>query len=302
MIRIGEVTIHAIVEADRVLPSEIATLAFPAYEPERLRPHAAWLEPDHVEESTGALRTRLQSFVIRTPHRTVLVDTGYGDDKHRSLPGRPPGIVSDQLHPALRRAGFSASDIDAVVATHIHVDHVGGNTRRAGAGWVPAFPRADYFIGAADVAHWAPGSGPTTHPEINPGVFDDSIAPLMDAGVLTQVRDALTIDDHVLLVPSPGHTPGTLTVRVTGDERSALLVGDIIHHAMQLPFPDWHSGLDEDPAAATRVRRMILEAAATDQTILIPSHLSGSGAVSVMASQDGYLPNEWFPLVDRGNG
>jgi len=235
----------------------------------------------------------LQSWILQTDDLTVLVDTGAGNGKAR--PGIPVfGGLETAYLDNLARAGFSPDDIDVVVNTHLHIDHVGWNTSREGDRWTPTFPRARYLFSAIDRAYWDP-AGPSPRPApagqaVNENVFEDSVQPVLDSGRCELVDDGHRIAPGLTLRLFPGHTPGHLVLDVEDGGERALFVGDILHHPAQVFCPEWNSVYCEDAAAARASRRRVLEEAADSGARLVPAHFGGCHYVWVERSDDGFRP------------
>jgi glyoxylase-like metal-dependent hydrolase (beta-lactamase superfamily II) len=237
-----------------------------------------WLIPDFVTP-TGEVRLCFHSVVIETPNRRIVVDTCVGNDKQR--PAQP--FWTDLHTPfleSLDAAGYPPESIDTVICTHMHVDHVGWNTRLIDGLWTPTFPNARYLIGSTESAFWAGrlaegNDGTSLHPAV---FFADSIEPLFSAGVVDLVEMDAQICPEVSLVPSAGHTPGHVCVRIDSEGQTALITGDAIHHPSQLLHPEWRMSADVDGAAAAVARRRLLEELADTSTLVIGTHWGGRTA------------------------
>lgn len=245
----------------------------------------------------------LQTWVLRSGGRTVLVDTGVGNGRER--PGAP------QFHHwqgdflgHLERAGVRPEDVDVVVNTHLHADHVGWNTRAAddgdgtgGGEWVPAFPRAEYLVPAADDAHFGPdnsyGGGRDLADRF---VYEDSVAPLHRAGRIVLWDGEHRIDEHLTLESAPGHTPGSAVLRLSSAGERAVFVGDLLHSPVQILDPAHNSCFCLDARAASVSRRRILGRAADERELVVPAHFGGSGVAEVRREGEG------FGLAGRGLG
>jgi glyoxylase-like metal-dependent hydrolase (beta-lactamase superfamily II) len=150
----------------------------------------------------------------------------------------------------LRGAGVAPESVDVVICTHLHVDHVGWNTRLDGGRWVPTFPRARYLFAQREWEHWtAEGDEGTKR------IMADSVAPVLDAGLARLVEMDHRVSDEIWLEPTPGHTPGHVSVRLASDGAEAVITGDLMHHPVQVAEPEWQSAFDSDPAEARRTRR-----------------------------------------------
>jgi glyoxylase-like metal-dependent hydrolase (beta-lactamase superfamily II) len=247
-------------------------------------------------------RIALQIWVVDVDGLTVLVDTGAGNDKARPRMAVLDHLCTDFLE-SLRRAGIDRANVDVVVNTHLHFDHVGWNTMRDGDAWVPTFPNARYLVPEADYRHFAPDgpaqrATPQTEEEESRQrhvrtVFADSVSPV-DAQI------ELWSDDHQLseslwLRPAPGHTPGSSMVWLDAG-KPAVFVGDLTHCPIQLVRPTDPCAWDEDFAAAAVTRTRVLTEASRRRASVIPAHYPGHGGATVVARGDAFMVDDWLEL------
>jgi len=236
---------------------------------ERPFAHACEFFPDLTEEMLAMCRRDLpagqltpddfvnmsyHAFILRTGRHTILIDTCLGNHKER--PAVPPWHqqTSETYARALAAAGLGFGDIDYVMCTHLHVDHVGWNTRLQNGRWVPSFPKARYIFGAAEFDH-----AQAEHAKQPSAHFADSVLPVMEAGQAELVGAAFTIGDHVRLLPTPGHTPGHVAIAFGKGADHAVVTGDLLHSPLQARYPEMSSVWDADPAQAASSRRALLE-------------------------------------------
>jgi len=247
----------------------------------------------YLEAATDALQARLQSWLVELDGLRILIDTGAGNDKVR--PGIPlAGGLQTPFLERLAAAGCAPEDIDLVICTHLHVDHVGWNTRRVAGQWVPTFPRARYLFPQADVDYWDPARA-ALYPakvgeEVNRGFFDDSVRPILDAGLAELVSGTQAPLPGLRLEPAPGQTPGSTVIMLESDGERAMFVGDVVHHPLQVWNPDWNSIFCEAAAEARATRRAVLERAADLEAVLVPAHFAGQHRVRVARTTDGLRP------------
>ncbi|MFD8984590.1 MBL fold metallo-hydrolase [Streptomyces sp. NPDC059564] len=252
-----------------------------------------WLAPDHWRPEEDQAVVALQSWVLRSAGRTVLVDTGVGNGRERPGSQRFHHWQGDFLG-ALDRAGIRPEDIDVVVNTHLHVDHVGWNTRDEAGEWVPTFPRAQYLLPAADDFHYGPrgGYGKTGRADERL-MYEDSVAPVHRTGQAVLWDGVHRIDENLTLESAPGHTPGSSVLRLASGGERAVFVGDILHSPVQILDPAHNSCFCADPAGAAATRRRILARAADERELVVPAHFAGQGAVEVRAEGDGFALTRW---------
>jgi glyoxylase-like metal-dependent hydrolase (beta-lactamase superfamily II) len=259
---VGQVRVSAIVE--RAGPTR-PTWLLPDATPEAVERHRGWLAP-HFLDDKGRFLQSIHTFVVRTPALTVLVDTCVGNDKDRG--GRPPFHM---LHTAfledLRAAGVAPESIDVVLCTHLHVDHVGWNTRLERGRWVPTFPRARYLFARREWEHWSAERDDDTV-----RIMADSVTPIVEAGLATFVEADHRISDELWLEPTPGHTPGHVSVRLRSGDADAVITGDLMHHPIQMAEPQWCSHFDVDPEQARKTRRAFCERYADRPVTVLGTH------------------------------
>ncbi|MFD9895081.1 MBL fold metallo-hydrolase [Amycolatopsis sp. NPDC059027] len=258
-----------------------------------------WLAPDHWEPDSDRAVLAVQSWVLRSGGRTVLVDTGVG--KGRERPASPPfhHWQSDLLE-LLTAAGVDPREVDVVVNTHLHVDHVGGNTVEANGEWVPAFPNAEYLIPAADDFHFGPDNAyGNTSRQDERLIHEDSIAPLHRAGQAVLWDGSHRIDEHLTLESAPGHTPGSSVLRLKSGSDRAVFVGDLLHSPVQLLQPSCNSSACLAPDQAAASRRRVLARAADERELLVPAHFAGAGAVEVRRENGEFTLGPWAATGTR---
>lgn len=303
-IQLGDVEITRIVELQGGLGS--AREMIPGSPPELWAENRSWLAPDHYRPESGAYRGAVQTWVLRSEGRTVLVDTGVGNDRQR-----PQAPLFDHLRtPFLDRlaaAGVRPEDVDVVVNTHIHNDHVGWNTRLRDGEWVPTFPNATYLIPRADAEYFAPHRAHLRRPPKSEWerirqdgsllTYADSITPVLDQAVLWE--DGHRIDGSLRLEPAPGHTPGSAVLRLSSGTDRAAFVGDLLHSPVQILRPALNSCFCEDPATAATTRHRVLEQAADHRELVIPAHFPGSSAAEIHRNGTRFALTRWAALPPR---
>jgi glyoxylase-like metal-dependent hydrolase (beta-lactamase superfamily II) len=275
---IGDVTVTKIVELEMTGGSRFL---LPQATPEAVLP-IAWLQP-HFADENGRLRMSIHSFIVETPDRRIVVDTCLGNDKQgRRIPhwnGRDGPFLAD-----LAEAGFAAESIDTVLCTHLHVDHVGWNTRLVDGKWVPTFPRARYLMGRTEYEHWTTVKD---RPDMA-GILADSVTPVIEAGLATMVETNERICDEISLVPTLGHTPGHVSVMIQSRGEQALITGDFMHHPCQVAHPEWSTLADSDPDQGIETRRRMFQRLAGTPVLIIGTHFAGATAGRLVVDGDGY--------------
>jgi glyoxylase-like metal-dependent hydrolase (beta-lactamase superfamily II) len=257
-------------------------------------PGLRWLLPDATAENLaridwiapflgagGEALASVHALLVEAPGCTLVVDTCIGNDKQRAIPGWS-GLQTRFLDD-LAAAGSGADAVEAVVCTHLHVDHVGWNTRLVDGCWVPTFGNARYLLGRLEWEHWS-GDEDAEQQRI----LADSVRPVFDADQVDLVESDHAICDEVSLEPTPGHTPGHVSVRIASRGEQAVITGDLMHHPGQIAHPEWCANVDFDPAQALATRRAFLERYADTPTLVIGTHFAGPTAGRVVRDGDAY--------------
>ena len=282
---IGAATITRIEESYE--PNFEAAKFFADWRPEVVERHREWLLPHHYDAASGKLKLSIHSWLERVGGRTLLIDACVGNDKAR--PNRPLWhMMKTPYLERLEKAGAKPADVDVVMCTHLHNDHVGWNTRLQDGRWVPTFPNARYVFNRTDFEHFK-----TIDPEKQPGnaaAFKDIVAPIAEAGLADLVSGSHTVDEHLTMEPAPGHTPGTMFITLSSRGTRAMFVGDILHQAIQIFHPEWNSFACEDQDNARQSRHAVLERCAGSGALLMPTHFGAPFVCHVDAKGDAFAP------------
>ena len=276
-IALGDCTIDAVFE-DRggfIAPLEMMPTANPA----DLERHKVWMAPTWYDAAEDRLIMQFQSFILRTPQHTILIDSCIGEDKKRANPHfhmkKWPWLAN------LEALGLTPADIDIVMCTHLHADHVGWNTRLRDGRWVPTFPNARYVFERSEYAHWEKESAAGA--ERVGMTFIDSVLPVMEAGLAELVDGDHDIARGIWLEPTPGHSPGHVVVNLESQGRRAVFAGDLMHHPVQVPHPDWSTKFCWDMAMSGRSRSAFVDRHAETDTLIVPAHFAGETAGHIVA-------------------
>ena len=276
---IGEVTVTCIVEM--VVPFVYHEKhPFLAQARPEVLETMPWLYP-HFVTPDGALKLSVHALLVDAPGLRLVVDTCVGNDKPRRFTRRE--ALSTPFLEHLAQAGWSREGVDAVVCTHLHVDHVGWNTMLKDGAWVPTFPKARYLIGRAEYDHWlAEGD------EEQQTILGDSVQPIFDAGLAELVEPDHRLSAEISLIPTPGHTPGHVSVRIESAGESAIITGDLMHHPCQIAHPDWSASSDEDGVLSQQTRRDFLGQVADQPILVIGTHFAEPTAGHVRRDGEEY--------------
>ena len=292
MYKLGELEIHRAIESE--VPIFDTFTFFPDATREVVEANKDWLMPRYIDPKTIEVILCIQSYVIKTSHHTILVDTCVGN--HKSRPARPSWHMQNSpFIEELASVGVHPEEVDFVLCTHLHVDHVGWNTKLLDGRWVPTFPNAKYIFSRNESELWAARyeKGETVPV---PLVYEDSVLPIVEAGQAIIVEDTHQIDDGMWLEPAPGHTPGHVMLNLKSGEETALMSGDVIHHPLQLIRPEWSSRACEDPHLSAVSRTKMLERVADTNTLLCPAHFGSPTMGHVIShATDGFR----YRLIDE---
>ena len=263
------------ISVDRVVEMEAQPLrremVLPHTPREAIEAAIPLLPPGVIEPDSLALRLSFHSYLVRTRHHRILIDTCFGNDKERPYLEAAHRRNGDFLA-RLAAFGVAPEEIDFVLCTHLHVDHVGWNTRLIDGRWVPTFPNARYVMARVEHDHWQARYDAADDGTGRLDVFIDSVLPVVASGQAVLVDGEHEIGDAIRIEPWPGHSPGHQIVHLTGSNAAGVMTGDCFHHPIQLLHPDWHTGFCFDPAWSARQRQRLLERYADTPTLIFPAH------------------------------
>ncbi len=266
---IGDVRVHRVEEM--LGPAAPAKDFFREYSEEEFKRHEHWLAPNFYDPGSGKLVTSVHSWLVRTGRHLVLIDCCSGNHKPR------PGMARyDMLNTAyldrLKASGATPEDIDYVMCTHLHVDHVGWNTRLASGRWVPTFPNAKYIFSRQEHDFWCDMAKEEATQQALKNVYNDSVLPVVETGRAVLFEDTYGLDDCLTVLPAPGHTPGHVRIDLKSQDQSAVFCGDVLHSPLQIVLPHWNSVFCSNPGQAAQTRRDVLSHCAETDALLMPIH------------------------------
>ena len=277
--KIGGVTVTRIVEMEMPIAYSERHPFLVEATPAALRAHP-WLYPNYVDDQDRMLLS-IQALLVEAPGLRLVVDTCVGNDKRREFLGGQ--ALSTPFLTHLEDAGWTRQSVDAVVCTHLHVDHVGWNTMLEGETWVPTFPNARYLIGRKEYDYWSKSEAGD-----QPQILADSVKPILNAGLADLVEMDHRISNEIRLTPSAGHTPGHVSVLIESEGRKAVITGDMTHHPCQLAHPDWSPPFDTDPKEATKVRKRMFAEWADGDILVIGTHYAAPTAGRVVRDGEAF--------------
>src|SRR5882724_8042615 len=250
---VGDLTIHRIIEQETTFLPALEML--PGLTPELLAENRDWMQRAGALDANDVLILCFQSYVVKTPHHNILIDSCIGNDKPRPLRPKWNMKTDDTYMRGLAAAGFAVGDIDFVMCTHLHVDHVGWNTRLENGRWVPTFPNARYVFGKSEFDYWT-----EQHAKAPVPPFGDSVLPIVEADKAEIVRNDYAIGDYTRILPTPG----------------------------QARYPELSVKFDVDPAQAAVTRRSFLERYCDTDTLCCTAHFPSPSAGKIRRWGDGF--------------
>jgi glyoxylase-like metal-dependent hydrolase (beta-lactamase superfamily II) len=265
--KIGNIKVTRVVEMQVTGGSRFI---LPQAIPEEILP-MQWLQP-HFANDQGKLIMSIHALVIETPERKMIVDTCIGNDKKRSIENW--SNLQLPFLEDLQTAGYDRFEIDTVMCTHLHVDHVGWNTMLVNNEWIPTFPNAQYLIGREEYNYWS-----TAEPDqLNDGLLEDSVKPVFDAGLVKLVPMDFKVCEGIHFEATPGHTPGHVSIHLESEGQHALITGDSIHHPCQIEKVQWSSSADYDQTASMQTRQSLLDKYGESDVLIIGTHFATPSA------------------------
>jgi glyoxylase-like metal-dependent hydrolase (beta-lactamase superfamily II) len=280
---VGDLAIHRVIESEGPLFDPLTF--FPNVTAEILKENQSWMQPRYIDPATGQLVLCIQSYIVRTPHHNILVDSCVGNHKPRANYAFWNQMTSDRYEKNLAATGLTVGDIDFVMCTHLHVDHVGWNTRLDNGRWVPTFPKAKYVFADRELAFW------TDKARAEPAAFPwivDSVLPIVHANRQEVVSSHHQLSDIVKLVPTPGHTIDHYSVRIGKPGADIVLAGDMIHSPLQARYPDLGMRADYDSPQAGKSRRDLFATLCDTSTLLCTAHFPSPSKGRLTAWGDGF--------------
>ena len=264
---------------------------FTGFDREVLQQNLPWLLPHHYVPAQDALITSVHSWLIRTPQHTVLLDCCSGNHKDRHWWPRFHQLDTPFLQ-RLADAGVRPEDIDIVMCTHLHADHIGWNTRLQDGRWVPTFPNARYVFSRTENDFWDPRRNPQGADDPARRIaYADSVLPVIEAGQADLVDGVHALADTLRVEPAPGHTPGHILLKLLQDDGrrgGGVFCGDVIHHPLQIAAPHWNTQFCQDPEQARATRRAVLQHCADSGAWLFPTHFGAPHVAAIEARGQGF--------------
>jgi glyoxylase-like metal-dependent hydrolase (beta-lactamase superfamily II) len=278
--RVGDVEVFSIPEV--VSFDDDINVLLPNATPELVLKYP-WLQP-HYATPEGRMIINFQGFVVKAGGRHIVVDTCIGADRQREYDVFC-NLKSDYMQD-LKSIGVTPDNVDTVLCTHLHFDHVGWNAQRLNNRWVPTFPKARYLFGRIEYEHWmglyrTKGYHDLLHVE-------ECVMPIIEAGLVDLIEMKHQINEEISLEPTPGHTPGHVSVRIRSRGDEAIITGDMLHTPLQIAVPDWIGNFDMDRALAAQQRARFVKASADKPLLVIGSHFPQPTAGHIVSDGDSW--------------
>ena len=274
---IGDVRVTRVVETVSAVPPG---MLYPKASLETLSGELTWLQPPFID-SEGQMLLSIHTFLVQSGNLHIVVDTCVENGKELPLPGWA-GLETRSLE-HLAEAGFERESVDRVLCTHLHFDHVGWNTFKQNGKWVPTFPNARYLIGADEWTFWKDVADP-----FGADSQAQAIIPIMDAGLVDLVETTHEINEEIRLVPTPGHTPGHVSVEIESRGERALITGDLFHHPSGFAHPDWEDSADVDGRRAEASRIQFMKQYGDTPVLVLDTHFATPTAGTIVSHGDAY--------------
>ena len=282
--QVGKVKVTRIIEGERAGPMFVVPDAIP----ENII-KMPWLQP-YFSDSEGNTIVSVHALILETPDKCIIVDTCLGNDKERHIPSW--NKLQTRFLEDLEIAGYQTKDIDTVLCTHLHTDHVGWNTVLVNDKWEPTFKHADYLFGKEEWNYTEKQLGNPLYAEF----INDSIIPIIDSGLVRFVELDERICKEIILEPTLGHTPGHVSIKINSEGQQAAITGDFLHHPCQMEKLDWISSADWEPELARETRRRKLSDYANEKTLVFGTHFASPSAGYVIKKDDHFVFEVQHPL------
>ncbi len=282
--QIGDITWHRVVEHEG--PEFEIGFLLPDATPEKIDAYRPWMEPRFIETGGDRLIMATQSYVLRTRHHAILIDSCVGNDKDRRFYTPWSAKTDTRYMDSLAAVGLSVDDIDYVMCTHLHADHVGWNTRLLDGRWVPTFPNARYVFAESEFGFWSELN--KKGKKYSDGCIDDSVLPVVEAGQADIVADDFAFSDEIWFERTPGHTPGHVSIRLKSAGVNSILSGDVVHTPIQCREPEWSAVGCSDRAQSAATRLSFLDRYCDTNVLVMTGHFPSPSVGHVCRNGDAF--------------
>lgn len=285
--KVGKATITRIEET--YLPVYPIADIFPEFSEADLKEHGHWLAPDHYEIASKKIKLSVHSWLLQVDGKKILIDCCCGNNKPR--PTRPHwNMLNEPWLDRLAAAGARPDEIDMVMCTHLHHDHLGWNTQLRDGKWVPTFPNARYVFSKVDFDYFQKiDADPATAPA-EFGTFRECVVPVVEAGRADLVTGPHKLNEFIDILPAGGHSPGHFAFKMNFGSSTAMITGDVFHHLLQVYYPDWNFPKNSDVNEARVSRRRVFEDCAATGAMVFPGHVGAPFAGFIDKTATGFKP------------
>jgi glyoxylase-like metal-dependent hydrolase (beta-lactamase superfamily II) len=274
---LGDIRVDRLVEM--VLPFDKIQNFFPDASQQQIDTCKPWMEPWALCPITGKIILVVQSYLIRTRHHTILIDTCVGCDKTIPFYAGWNKRTDRSWLDKFTDFGLSPADVDFVLCTHLHCDHVGWNTQLLNGQWQPTFPNAKYIMSRKDFE--------LAQQMDQPG-YRENVLPIVLAGQTLVVDSDYLINENIWLEPTPGHTPGHVAIGLLSKGHEAVMCGDLMHSPIQCAYPEWSAFSDDDPVQAEVTRRKFLFDSCKRNRLVMTAHFPEPSIGRIVESDQAY--------------
>jgi glyoxylase-like metal-dependent hydrolase (beta-lactamase superfamily II) len=262
---------------------------FPEFDDHILAEHAGWLAPSHYDAASGLIKLSVHSWLLQIGNQKILIDGCCGNNKIK--PARPFwNMLNLPWLDRLAAAGARPDEIDLVMCTHLHHDHVGWNTLQRDGKWVPTFPKARYVFSKPDFDYYHKLDSDPNNEPAEFGTFRECVLPVVEAGRADLVTGPHRLNDFIEIIPAPGHSAGHVVFDLESGGERAVFLGDVFHHLLQVYYPHWNFPKNSDAEQARVSRRRILEHCASTGALACPGHVGAPFAGRIEAAGEGFVP------------
>ena len=270
-------------------PTYRARDIFPAFDDHILAEHSAWLAPSHYDAASGFIKLSVHSWLVQVGGQNILIDGCCGNNKIK--PARPFwNMLNIPWLERLAAAGARPDEIDYVMCTHLHHDHVGWNTLQRDGKWVPTFPNARYVFSKPDFEYYHRIDSDPNNEPAEFGTFRECVLPVVEAGRADLVTGPHRLNDFIEILPAPGHSAGHVVFDLESGGQRAVFLGDVFHHLLQVYYPHWNFPKNSDAEQARVSRRRILEHCASTGALACPGHVGAPFAGRIETVGEGFVP------------
>jgi len=286
---LGKATINRIEETYLAVydPKEL----FPEFTDDIHRRHAHWLAPDHYDAALAKIKLSVHSWLLQIDGQKILIDACCGNNRLRAT--RPWwSMLNTPYIERLAAAGARPDEIDMVMCTHLHHDHVGWNTQMTDGRWIPTFPNARYVFSKPDVDYFQKADLDAKTAPVEFGTFRECVLPVIEAGRADLVSGQQhRLNDHIEIAPAPGHSPGHVIFKLESGGQHGAFIGDVFHHLLQVYYPHWNFPKNSDADQARSSRRAVLEHCAAKSARVFPGHVGAPFSGYIEADTTGFRPS-----------